>query len=122
MKHKREGQRIDTLLDVLKGVCEVYDLSHDDGIPSVSFFNKATTEENVKKDDVAALKTKTPWQGLTRIGTELKKKVLDKHVFDGKIVREMDEPLLVIVITDGEVKFQVQQSVSYNHYLQFWIG
>jgi hypothetical protein len=118
MKHKREGTRIKTLLDVLKGVCEVYELSHDDGIPSVSFFNEPKTEEKVKKDDVAALQGKTPWQGLTRIGTELKKKVLDKHVFDGKTVREMDEPLLVIVITDGEVKFRVRQAVSYNHYLQ----
>ncbi|KAI5817325.1 hypothetical protein BZA77DRAFT_39340 [Pyronema omphalodes] len=104
MKHKRDGERIKTLLDVLRGICEVYELSHDDGIPSVSFFNDPKTEEKIKKDDVAALEGKTSWQGLTRIGTELKKKVLDKHVFDGKTVREMDEPLLVIVITDGEVE------------------
>jgi hypothetical protein len=59
------------------------------------------------------------WRGVTRIGTELERKILDYFVYEPKAVprklQEREKPLLIMTITDGEVILSLSSSL----YLMF---
>ena len=103
MLHKDRGARIETLISALSAICNVYKLVRASGVISVRFLNNAAGRKNVTAANVEKLRTGIVWKGVTRIGTELKRKILDKFVFDGKEVIQRKKPLLIVVITDGEV-------------------
>jgi hypothetical protein len=103
MKGKQGGKRINTLTEVMRCICRVYVHARAGGVMSVKFFNEPQGRKDFTEAKVAKLTTYSPWKGVTRIGTELKRKILDNFVFDGTKVRDMKKPLLVVVITDGEV-------------------
>jgi hypothetical protein len=92
--------RKDTLLRVLEDVCTTYECCGK-GIISVKFFNARTGWGNVDKNKFHKKKFTYKCQGITRIGSELKRKIVDQYVFKSGFV--MPKPLLVIVITDGKV-------------------
>jgi len=101
MRTKQKGKRKETLKKVLTQICRIFDLANPKGLTSVRFFNgrrgiKDFTEEKVSRLDEHI------WEGVTPIGTELKRKILDPFVFKPK--EPMKKPLLVMVITDGEVE------------------
>ena len=97
MRTEEGGNRINALESTLLLIAEVYTLARSDGILAINFLNDLTIKD-VRIDMVADIIKEHSFSGWTRIGTELKLKVLDAFVTE-----EMKRPLLVITITDGAV-------------------
>jgi hypothetical protein len=99
MKHEEGGTRVDTLRDTLKTVSAVYSLAaKGKGITALRFLNGGEHYPNVAPGAIGTLMERVVFEGLTPIGTRLRDKVLANHV-----KKDMKKPLLVIIITDGEV-------------------
>ena len=98
MRTEERGNRIKALESALFLIAEVYTLARSDGILAIDFLNDSTEEMDVRTDIVAEIINEHNFSGWTRIGTELKRKVLDYFV-----ETDMEKPLLVITITDGGV-------------------
>ena len=98
MKTEEEGKRIEALKTALQLIADVYTLARPDGILAIDFVNDSTEERDVRTDIVADIIAEHRFSGLSRIGTALKRKVLDNFVTE-----DMERPLLVITITDGAV-------------------
>jgi hypothetical protein len=111
MKREENGKRIEALKKTLKLVANVFMLARpkkgqgtDQGINAVRFLNFAKGWTNVVPKATDKIIDDHTFRHWSRIGTELKAKVLDKHVFGNK---PMKKPLLVITITDGDVKHPI---------------
>ena len=98
MRTAEGGNRIKALESTLLLIAEVYTLARSDGILAIDFLNDSTEEVDVRTDIVVEIISEHSFSGWTRIGTELKQKVLDDFV-----KTDMEKPLLVITITDGGV-------------------
>ena len=98
MRAEEKGNRIKALRSTLSLIAEVYTLARSGGIPAIDFLNDSVEFFDARKDDVEKRIDKHIFWGPTRIGTELKRKVLTPFVN-----KEMKKPLLVITITDGMV-------------------
>ena len=98
MRTEEGGNRIEALKSTLLLIAEVYTLARSNGILAIDFLNDSTEEMDVCTDTVAEIINKHSIFGWARVGTELKRKVLDGFVEDN-----MKKPLLVITITDGGV-------------------
>jgi hypothetical protein len=100
------GERRANLGKVLVEVTKIYTLARSDGIVSVRFFNNREGRKNVtpQKGDILSDITCT---GLTMIGTQLRKKILEPFVYNmpGNPEDMGSKPVLVMVITDGDVQF-----------------
>jgi hypothetical protein len=101
MRIEQNGERIETLKNTLKAVAGLYSLvSRGRGIVAVKFLNQRQGYLKVKPGQVSQLIENVTFHALTRMGTELRNKVLNEYAN----VRKMKRPLLVIIITDGEVR------------------
>lgn len=100
MVYDQKGARIKTLQKILNAIAEIYNLARDRGILTVRFLNASKGKKNVTAQTVKTVIKGHDYGGVTRIGTELKKKILDKFVLG----IDMKKPLLVMVITDGAVR------------------
>ena len=98
MRTEEGGNRIKALESALLLIAEVYTLARSGGILAIKFLNDSTEEMDVRTDTVAEIISEHNFAGWTRIGTELKQKVLNDFVKG-----DMKKPLLVLTITDGEV-------------------
>jgi hypothetical protein len=100
MKLEESGARIKTLTETVRTVSAVYSLAAERrGIRAVTFLNARKSHSDIGPGKIAGLMDQVVFEGLTPIGTKLRDKVLAKHV-----TKDMKRPLLVIVITDGEVR------------------
>lgn len=97
---KPEHKRI--LTNTMKEICKIYSLANNDGIKAVRFLNHRQGKKNVKLDGVSDVMGRCAHTGLSRIGTELHRKVLDSLVLRA----DMSKPLLIIIVTDGTVRLQ----------------
>src|SRR5690606_19248527 len=107
---KKNRKRIDVMQKTLSRVLSVYELANPKGI-AVRFLNSARFKDDFKRKDLKDLeKLANSWQGLyTRIGQSLQSKVLDKLFgVNGRSLRNRKKPLLVIVITDGDIEAEKQ--------------
>lgn len=102
MKAEEGGERMRILEQTLKEITKVYQLANPDGIKSIRFLNGEKGKRNVKSNRVKDLLKDHRFRGVTRIGTQLEKKVLDRFVWNRK--EPMKKPLLVMTITDGAVR------------------
>lgn len=93
------GERIRTLNKTLFEITAISDLASGTGIKSIHFLNATRSLPNINSNNWKALLKNHEYGGLTRIGTTLQTKVLEKLVFR----TDMKRPLLIITITDGEV-------------------
>ncbi|KAH0612940.1 uncharacterized protein H6S33_009320 [Morchella sextelata] len=96
MKYEENGERIKTLQKTLDNIANVYGLARDQGIITVRFLNAPQGKKNVTVKTVKSVLKNHNYGGVTRIGTELKKKILDRFVN-----KDMAKPLLIMIITDG---------------------
>jgi hypothetical protein len=103
MELEENGDRQNTLRQVLESVAKIYTYARPEGIVSVRFFNTRQGTKNVKPERVKSLLEEVDYSGLTMIGTQLKKKILEPFVFNRMERTRMPKPLLVMVITDGDV-------------------
>jgi hypothetical protein len=94
----QDGKRPEHLQKVLTEVSDIYSLARQQGINSVRFLNTKQGKKDVTPDRVAEV-LKVRYYGLTKIGTNLQKKILEPFVLNKK----MEKPLLIMVITDGDV-------------------
>lgn len=101
MDFEEGGERKIALERTLNEITKVYDLANPTGITAVRFMNAGRWEKNVRNSGVRALFKDRVYDGATMIGTQLKRKVLDRFVFTEK---PMSKPLIVLTITDGEVR------------------
>ena len=102
MRVEEGGRRIEALKLTLLLIAEVYTLARPDGILAINSLNHGTGWMDVRTDIVAEIINEDNFSGWTRIGTELKQKVLNYFV-----KADMKKPLLVITITDGGVSITV---------------
>lgn len=94
--------KINTLQNTLGCISEVYDLINEDGIKSTRYINRPKGYAKVTKTRLADVIDRCQRAGLSMIGTQLKRKILDPFVFSEQVA--IEKPLLVIIITDGEVR------------------
>ncbi|KAL0632091.1 hypothetical protein Q9L58_009023 [Maublancomyces gigas] len=100
MESEQNGSRIYSLNTVVEGMTSIYDLANPTGIRSIEFVNRKTGLLHVRSKDWRKEFLGVKYDGLSRIGTALKLKILDQYVWRNK----MTKPLLVIIITDGDAE------------------
>lgn len=99
MEMDEDGAQVKTLRDTLKVASEVYSLVEEKGITAVRLLSTKGNYFSIKPGNIGPLMKRIAFDGLTDIGTKLRDKVLVNHVEP-----EMKKPVLVIIVTDGEVK------------------
>lgn len=107
MDYAQDGARKATLKKTIDEITKVYDLANDTGILSVRFINNKQGKKEVSNKKVESLFHERIYEGSTKIGTALEKKVLKPFVLSKE---KMEKPLLVMTITDGTV------SSGVNHF------
>ena len=94
-----DGERKETLIQFVDHITEIYSMVNESGILAMRFMNRGGGKKNWKDKSQDYLDNHS-YGGVTRIGTELKKKLLDKFVIRNS---GQSKPLLVLIVTDGAV-------------------
>jgi hypothetical protein len=120
MAFEENGSRIDDLKLILQRVSYAATLFDDDGI-SVRFMNNApgvnprldpSWLDNIRSEqDVDRLMQVIQFKGLTPMGTELKNKVVEPLIVQKAKYNQLQKPVLVIAITDGQPAGEAQNAV-----------
>lgn len=96
------GERVDDLKFILNRVAEIATMFDDDGIV-VRFMNSRTEGNGIKSAaEVNALIGKISFNGMTPLGSELDRKIIQPMVLSQAMSGSMMKPVMVIAITDGE--------------------
>lgn len=99
MESEQGGERIKTFKKTMAEITSVYDLANPQGIRSVKFINSKKGLANIRRGNLRRNFAAMKFDGMTRIGTALREKILAQYVW----ANPMTKPLLVMIITDGEV-------------------
>ncbi|PUU79850.1 hypothetical protein B9Z19DRAFT_977566 [Tuber borchii] len=97
---EENGKRKETLIQFIDHITEICSMANESGIAALRFMNS----KGGKKDWTGKSKDYLDhhsYGGVTRIGTELKKKILDKFAIGNP---NQSKPLLVLIVTDGTVE------------------
>lgn len=116
MANEESGIRKSTLQTVLQEVARIYTMAREDGIVSIRFLNAKRGKKDIKEDDVEKFLSGVTYYGVTRIGGELDKKIFKRFVFK----EEMKKPVLVMIVTDGNVWMKTLK--SHFHVFRLTIG
>lgn len=107
------GSRIDDLKLILSKVAEVATLFDDDGIV-VRFMNSQTQGNGIRNAQEASnLVENVRFTGMTPLGTNLNERVIQPFLAAGVQRRNLEKPILVITITDGEPVGEPSYMVSH---------
>ena len=105
MAFEENGERIKDLRLILERVASTATIFDEDGI-SLRFMNanyQTNMLENIRSEQqIDQIMSTVQYKGLTPMGTELRKKVIDGIVLPKVRDRRYTKPHLVIVITDGQ--------------------
>lgn len=105
MQFEENGERIDDLKLILNRVVQAATLFDDDGI-SIRFMNTVMPPgmgDHVRSEQqVNDIMRSVKFAGLTPMGRELKKKVIDGIVLQAARQSQLTKPVLVITVTDGQ--------------------
>ncbi|KAF2104831.1 hypothetical protein NA57DRAFT_71036 [Rhizodiscina lignyota] len=120
MQFEEGGERIQDLRVTLERVAYAATLFDEDGI-SVRFMNSQPPQQlidNIRSEQqIAQLMQSVQFRGLTPMGTELRRKIVDPLVLSKARAGQLRKPVLVIMITDGqpggEPKDAVNETVKY---------
>lgn len=99
MVNDQRGERIQILQSVLNAIVSIYTLARERGVMTAQFLNAGKGKKNITPQTVGSVISGHNYDGFTPVGTQLKRKILDKFV----VGQEMKTPLLVIVIGDRPV-------------------
>lgn len=102
MESEQGGERIETLKRTMDEITAIYDLANPTGIRAIKFLNAKKGLLNVRNKNWKKNFKGLRYDGMTRIGTALKAKILAQFVWK----TAMTKPLLVMIITDGDVSSQ----------------
>ena len=111
MIREEDGKRKETLIQFIDRITEIYSMANESGILAMRFMNGRGGRENWTEKSKDYLDHHS-YGGVTRIGTELKKKILDKFAIGNP---NQSKPLLVLVVTDGAVCLSSNPSKLYNN-------
>ncbi|KAH8149097.1 uncharacterized protein LAJ45_06636 [Morchella importuna] len=102
MKLSEGGRRIKALQVFLTRITEISTHFVSDGI-TIRWFNKLEGVNNVKDiNKIPEIVKSNPFRGWTKIGTELRDKVLEPFVLRPARENTLKKPVMVLIITDGE--------------------
>lgn len=102
MRSEDRGRRISALRRFIAAITHIYAYScngQNGKVLSIQFLNSDEGKDNVDSQAARRMLAVHEYAGVTRIGTELRKKILTPLVNE-----HMKRPLIVIIITDGEVR------------------
>jgi len=113
MAFEEGGERIKDLELVLQRVSHAAGLLDEDGI-SVRFMNSTPPPQMLDKirrtDQIDALMREVKFKGLTPMGTELRRKIIDDIVRRAQS-NSLAKPVLVITLTDGTPAGEAREAV-----------
>lgn len=96
------GKRVRDMMRVLNRAAYAATLFDPDGV-TVRFINSTAQGDNIRNEaDVNRLIESVDFRGRTAIGTELRRKILEPLVLQRARQGQMQVPVLIIAITDGE--------------------
>jgi len=105
MRFEENGERIKDLQLILERVTYAAMLFDHDGI-AVRFMNSTPPPHLINgiRDDkqIESLMQSIQYKGLTPMGTELRKRVIDELVVGKAQSGQLQKPVLVVVLTDGQ--------------------
>lgn len=102
IQFEERGERLTQLKQILALIATAASMFDQDGI-SIRFMNSAVQGNGIRsKTDAEALISQVRFQGLTPMGTSLKQKVLEPMVIGPAKSGQLQKPVLVIAITDGQ--------------------
>ncbi|KAI9720995.1 MAG: hypothetical protein M1828_005467 [Chrysothrix sp. TS-e1954] len=105
MQFEENGERIDDLKLILNRVSTAATMFDQDGI-SVRFMNTNLPHgvgDNIRsQQQVEQLMSSVKFAGLTPMGRELRRKVIDGMVMSAARQGQLQKPVLVITVTDGQ--------------------
>jgi hypothetical protein len=111
MQIEENGERIKDLKVILSKVAYAASLFDNDGIQA-RFINSNVQGNNIRTEAQAnALVQEASFRGLTQMGTSLKQKVLDPLVIGPARAGQLNKPVLVITITDGQPAGEAQDVI-----------
>jgi len=99
MIHYENGARKESLIQFVDHITEICSLASDSGILAMRFMNSSRGKKNWTGKSQEYLDHHS-YSGLTRIGTELKEKILDRFAIGNS---NQSKPLLVLIVTDSGV-------------------
>ena len=97
--YEQNGARKKALIQFIDHITEICSMANESGILALRFMNHKGGKKNWTGKSQEYLDHHS-YGGTTRIGTELKKKILDKFTTGNS---NQTKPLLVLVVTDGGV-------------------
>ena len=102
MAFEENGERIKDLKLILSRVAYASSLFDQDGI-QVRFMNSDMQGNNIRTEaEVEHLVSQIQFKGLTPMGTSLRNKVLEPVVVGPARAGQLQKPVLVITVTDGQ--------------------
>ena len=104
--YEENGARKKTLIQFIDNITEIYSMANESGILAITFMN----DRGGKKNWTGRLEEYLDQHakgGLARIGTELKRRILDTFVIGNP---SQKKPLLVLIVTAGVVCLSPQIS------------
>ena len=104
MIYEENGKRKETLIGFIDRITEIYSMANESGILAMRFTNSRGGKNNWTGRSQEYLDHHS-YGGLARIGTELKKKILDEFVIGNP---NQSKPLLALIVTAGVVCFSPQ--------------
>lgn len=113
MTFEESGARVAELRKIISDVVHVATLFDDDGIsirfmndfpsnPAMDGFDMRRLDRIQSEQMVEQIFSKVQYVGLTPLGTELRNKVIDPLVLGPARAGQLQKPVLVITITDGQ--------------------
>ena len=99
MIYEENGKRKETLIRFIDYITEIYSMANESGILAMRFMNCRGGKKNWREKSQEYLDHHS-YGGMARIGTALKRKILDKFVIGNP---NQSKPLLVLIATAGEV-------------------
>lgn len=113
MEFEESGNRIEELKKIIASVVYVATLFDDDGIsirfmndwpsnPAMDGFDMRHLDRIQNEQMVDHIISKVQYVGFTPLGTELRRKVIDPLVLGPARAQQLQKPVLVITITDGQ--------------------
>ena len=102
MAFEENGERIDDLKLILNRVAFATSLFDTDGI-QVRFMNSPTQGNGIRNEQqVEQLVSQVKFSGMTPLGRELNNKILQPLVIQPARAGQLQKPVLVITVTDGQ--------------------
>ena len=99
MIHEENGARKNTLIQFVDHITKICSMANESGILAMRFMNSMGGKKNWTGRSQKYLDGHS-YGGMARIGTELKKKILDIYAIRNS---KQSKPLLVLIVTDGGV-------------------